>query len=121
MHREVQRLGRTAKSITAHIGEELIEVKQKLAHGEFKPWVLENCSFSYEQANCYVKVAKVKSVTRDIFDRANSIREVLDLKDKKPEPEPERRAATLNDLRKVERLRALRDDPAATEGGLGVQ
>lgn len=33
-----------------------------------------------------------------------------------PEPQPERRAATLDDLRKVERLRALRDDPSAPEG-----
>ena len=33
-----------------------------------------------------------------------------------PEPKREKRAATLDDLRKVERLRALRDDPSATEG-----
>ncbi len=63
-----------------------------------------------------MQVAEIKKLSRERFDRANSIREALELKDK-PAPKVERRAATLNDLRKVERLRALRDDPAATEGG----
>jgi hypothetical protein len=44
-HREVQRLGRTAKEIAAEIGEELIKVKVELKHGEFKPWVAAHCGF----------------------------------------------------------------------------
>ena len=95
------------------IGEELIEVKQKLAHGEFKPWVEANCSFSYKSAARYMQIAKIKSLTREPFARADSINEVLDYKPK-PEPTKVHRAATLDDLRKVEHLRAKRDDPATT-------
>lgn len=42
----------------------------------------------------------------------------LHAKWKKPNPEPqqEKRSATHDDLRKVQRLRALRDEPSATDG-----
>jgi len=91
-------------------------VKQALTHGEFKPWVIENCSFSYAAAHQYMTVAKAKIDRAQLFKSCNSIREVLALGKPKTEPVQETRAATLDDLRKVERLRALRDSPAATEG-----
>lgn len=115
-HREVQRLGRTAKEIAAEIGEELIKVKQKLAHGEFGPWVSENCSFSYDSAKDYMNVARAKRERAPLFNRCTPIREVLALGKTPKEPSKPHRPATLDDLRKVERLRALRDDPAVTEG-----
>lgn len=105
--REVQRLGRTAKEIAAEIGEELTKVKASLKHGEFAPWVEENCTFAYRGAAEYMQVAKTKSADLRIFERCSSIREVLDYKTK-PAPKQEHRAATLDDLRKVERLRAQR-------------
>ncbi|SFR33201.1 Protein of unknown function [Yoonia tamlensis] len=106
-----ERLGRTAKEIAAEIGEELIKVKASLKHGEFIPWVKEQCSFAQAMAYNYMKIANLKLTTRCKFDQCNSIREVLALGKPKPTPKQERRAATLDDLRKVERLRALRDDP----------
>ncbi|MCL6285995.1 DUF3102 domain-containing protein [Ruegeria sp. 2012CJ41-6] len=115
-HREVQRLGRTAKEIAAEIGEELIKVKQKLAHGEFMPWVKAECAFSERSAQDYMKIAKAKTQRAADFNRCDSIREVLAMGKPKAEPQTQRRAATLDDLRKVERLRALRDDPGAAEG-----
>ncbi|WP_342070560.1 DUF3102 domain-containing protein [Yoonia algicola] len=112
MHREVQRLGRTAMEIAAEIGEELIEVKEeKLDHGQFIPWIEANCSFSRKRVHEYMKVAEAKCHSRVTFDRCTSIREVLAIGKDKPTPKQELRAATLDDLRKVERLRALRDDP----------
>lgn len=107
-----QRLGRTAKEIAAEIGEMLIKVKDSLNHGEFGPWCEANLSFSKHTRARYIRVAEIKSSMRDTFQRADSINEVLDYKPK-PEPKPTYRAATLDDLRKVERLRALRDDPGA--------
>ncbi|MCU9839674.1 DUF3102 domain-containing protein [Ruegeria sp. WL0004] len=118
-HRKVVTLGRTAKETAAEIGEMLIEVKQGLAHGEFMPWVEVNCSFKDRAANNYMKIAKTKIAQPCEFARCESIADVLALGKPKPsaseETKPERRAATLDDLRKVERLRALRDDPACTE------
>ncbi|MBO9479263.1 DUF3102 domain-containing protein [Shimia sp. R11_0] len=115
-HREVQRLGRTAKEIAAEIGEELIMLKQKLAHGEFTPWVKTECAFSERSAQDYMKIAKAKTQRAAGFNRCDSIREVLALGKTPKEPPQQTRPATLDDLRKVERLRALRDDPAASEG-----
>ncbi|MCG7494714.1 DUF3102 domain-containing protein [Thalassobius sp. Cn5-15] len=115
-HREVQRLGRTAKEIAAEIGEELIKVKAGLKHGEFMPWVKAECSFGRQTAQDCIAVAKAKYQHAGNCDRCDSIRDVLTL-GKTPKPPPQQtRAATLNDLRKVERLRALRDDPSASEG-----
>lgn len=115
-HREVVTLGRTAKEIAAEIGDMLIAVKAELKHGEFKPWVAEHCTFSYDSAKDYMKVARAKSEHAPLFNACSSIREVLAIGKPKPAPKPDTRAATLDDLRKVERLRALRDDPSATEG-----
>lgn len=98
------------------IGEMLIKVKQELAHGEFMPWVAENCDFSYHMARNYMIVAKAKVERAQLFEQCDSIRHVLALGKPKPEAQPERRSATLDDLRKVERLRALRDNPAASQG-----
>ncbi|SMR83293.1 hypothetical protein SAMN04488030_3209 [Aliiroseovarius halocynthiae] len=66
-----------------------------------------------------MKVAEAKCHSRVAFDQCTSIREVLALGKPSRTPKPERRSATLDDLRKVERLRALRDDPSATEGERG--
>ena len=116
-HREVQRLGRTAKEIAAEIGKMLLAVKANLKHGEFGPWVEANCAFTPRMAQMYLKVWAAKNETRFAFDECNSIREVLNIgKEDRQSPPQERRSATLDDLRKVERLRALRDDPSATEG-----
>ena len=107
------RLASTAKKTAALIGEELIAVKQKLAQGEFKPWLSENCSFSHRGAARYMNLAQTKSDMRDTFQRANSVNEMLDYKPKQ-EPKQQTKTATLNDLRKVEHLRALRDDPSVS-------
>ncbi|RED12887.1 DUF3102 domain-containing protein [Pontivivens insulae] len=114
-HREVLRLGRTAKEIAAEIGEELIKVKQKLAHGEFKKWVGEgkdwgHCSFSYRTAAKYMQIANAKVHDRVHFETCFSMDEVIRAK-----PNKEKRTATLDDLRKVEKLRAKRDDPATND------
>ena len=123
-HREIQRLGRTAKEIAAEIGEELIEVKQKLAHGAFGSWVEANCSFSNDMARLYVRVAVAKRERVHDFDKCKSIRDVLALG--KPEkattnvqdvpPPTKTRGTTADDLRKLASLRTLRDDPSATQG-----
>lgn len=107
MHREVVALGRTAKEIAAEIGEELIAVKAELKHGEFKPWVAENCTFGYAAAHQYCQSLRQKIDRAHLFDRCSSIREALAIGKTKPTPKPDTRAATLNDHRKFERLRAL--------------
>lgn len=115
-HREVVRLGRAAKDIAAEIGEGLIEVKARLEHGEFIPWCETNLTFGKTQRQRYMLVAQIKKSGDGLFQAANSIEELTDKKKPKPTPKVERRAATLDDLRKVERLQALTDDAGAPVG-----
>ncbi|WP_170381496.1 hypothetical protein [Ruegeria atlantica] len=115
MHREVVALGRTAKEIAAEIGEMLQAEKKK--RKDFKAWCQSDAlSFSYRTAADYMRVAREKVQSAALFDECESIADVLAIGKTKAAPKPDTRAATLNDLRKVERLRALRDNPAATEG-----
>jgi hypothetical protein len=39
-------------------GVRLLEVKSRLAHGEYMPWVKAHCGFSQSTANLYAKLAK---------------------------------------------------------------
>ncbi|MGX0975210.1 hypothetical protein ACSSVY_000912 [Roseovarius sp. MBR-51] len=117
-HREVMRLGRTAKDIAAEIGDMLMAVKAEKPHGEFMPWVAANCAFTDRHARRYMLVAEAKRTRMSDFKQCDSIADVLALGKPKPEPKPVHRAATLDDLRKVERLRALRDDPVTTPRSL---
>lgn len=40
------------------VGRKLIAVKAILAHGQFMPWVEEECGFSHSTANLYMKIAR---------------------------------------------------------------
>jgi hypothetical protein len=116
MHRALVAVENYAKGRAAQIGEILQEVKAQVQHGEFIPWVEKNCMVTHKRAKEYMIVAKNKKHSQVLFDQCKSIREVLALGKPPKAPKVETRAATLNDLRKVERLRALRDCPTATEG-----
>lgn len=70
------RLGRLAKDIVVDIGERLMEVKKAMGHGNFKPWVAENCMFSYRTAADYLTIAKVKMRRAALLGQCSSIREV---------------------------------------------
>jgi hypothetical protein len=39
-------------------GKKLIGVKRQLAHGEFMPWVEQQCGFSHSTANLYMTIAR---------------------------------------------------------------
>lgn len=51
------------------LGEELLEVKRVLDHGQFKPWIDENFPFSYATARRYMTVALNK---RDLKKKISS-------------------------------------------------
>jgi len=117
-HLEVKRLELTAKDVAAEVGEMLIEFKQSLPHGEFKKWVEDNCSFSYSTAKDYMNIAKAKRQRAALFDECTSIREVLELGKpedscKNYEPKQPKPKMDKDDQRKVRKLQAVIDDPAA--------
>jgi hypothetical protein len=81
LHSNVERHLQSAKQDAAEAGEKLCEVKAILKHGDFKPWIEENCDFGERTAQRYMKCAKVKNDTHDAFDAAESINEVMELGD----------------------------------------
>lgn len=105
----------SAKIEAASLGEDLIAKKKELKHGEFKPWIEENCEFSYRTARVYVQVAKAKMAARCQFDACSSINEVLEL-GKKPKDKPKvKLEPTEDDLKTMGRLQTLAER-GATEG-----
>jgi hypothetical protein len=79
IHKEIVAAETTAKQKAADAGDVLTGLKAELAHGEFKPWIEQNCEFSYRTASAYMRVAKLKDADRCTFDRCASIAEVLDV------------------------------------------
>ncbi|HWJ73780.1 MAG TPA: DUF3102 domain-containing protein [Kaistia sp.] len=61
-HRHLAFHSKSMLSEARRAGEALIEVKKRLRHGEFKPWVAANCRCSYRQAAKYMAVAKCASL-----------------------------------------------------------
>ena len=74
---EAHRLARSSAESAIHYamrcGELLTKQKEKLKHGEWKPWVKANCEFSYPSAAAYMKAARQKSSALDF----SSLRQAL--------------------------------------------
>ena len=83
-HRLARQCADTAIEHAIKCGELLTEKKAQLDHGDFKPWIENNCEFSYRRAARYMQV-HTKSVTHDTFD-FKSINSALGYDKKKEEP-----------------------------------
>ncbi|KZD02285.1 MULTISPECIES: DUF3102 domain-containing protein [unclassified Thalassospira] len=83
-------------------GEELLRVKKALKHGEFKPWIEENCSFSYSQAKRYMQIAKRIDV--EPFDPEASIESILHTKGK---PKAHLQSFSQTDAEYAQKLHAM--------------
>ena len=95
LHMQIVDAESMAKDNAADLGDRLIAKKAELKHGEFKPWIEANLTFSYRKPAEYMQVARAKGADLRTFDACTSIREVLDLgkqpKAPKPKLEPDRR------------------------------
>jgi hypothetical protein len=88
-HRAVERHARSMLDEAIAAGEKLLEAKERLRHGEFKPWVAY-CGVSYSSAAVYMRLAHNKYSAALL--EADSIREALEAlggKRRKREPEPD--------------------------------
>ena len=69
------RAGDLAHKAVVHgcmIGLALIEQKKRLRHGKFKPWISDNCTFSYSTANRYMRAARWASEKSHACDFSRS-------------------------------------------------
>lgn len=77
-HVEVEQSLRRALQAAYTAGQALLEVKSRLNHGEFLPWVAANCHFSQRTANDYMQLANHWEALANSQHVANlSIREAL--------------------------------------------
>jgi len=110
-----------AKTKAAELGQMLIDKKEELKHGEFIPWVEDNCEFGPDMARLYMRMAKAKRERVHDFNACTSIREVLELG--KPKQEAQGSGTTVekkpkldkDDRRKIDKLRKVAEDPATPE------
>ena len=78
-HQSSKELARRSVVHACIVGLALLDRKENAKHGTFKPWIAENCSFSYSTAAAYMKVAKwalEKFSARDLSWMGMSIRGV---------------------------------------------
>ncbi|WP_181838542.1 MULTISPECIES: DUF3102 domain-containing protein [Thalassospira] len=86
-------------------GEELLRVKKTLKHGEFKPWIKENCSFSYRQAAKYMQIAK--SAPQGTFDMDAGINSFLDQVANSRKPKAHLQSFSQTDAEYAQKLHAM--------------
>lgn len=68
-HAMVKDLAHDMLNYAKNAGDALIEAKASVAHGEFKPWVADNCICSYVTATKYMNVARnPKGFDRETFE-----------------------------------------------------
>lgn len=68
-------------------GRYLVEAKRRCEHGEWMKWLADNCEFSSDTAQRYMKLAKTASVP--FLESADSITEALEIARSENEPEHE--------------------------------
>jgi hypothetical protein len=64
-HADVQEAAKTAAEKAIQAGHALIEAKELVKHGEWLPWLRENCALAERTAQLYMKIARsgLKSAT----------------------------------------------------------
>ena len=58
LHDSAQQAAMTAVQYAAKCGEKLIQAKAACAHGEWLPWLGENCTLKERQARKYMRLAE---------------------------------------------------------------
>jgi hypothetical protein len=57
-HGQVEQAFSSAMDHALVVGDLLLKAKSQLKHGEFKPWITNNCEFSDRMARAYMRVAE---------------------------------------------------------------
>ena len=68
LHQQIEGKLRSTVQDAIRAGEILTGVKDKLAHGEFIPWIGKNCMFGDRTAQSYMRVYLHKSKTESVSD-----------------------------------------------------
>lgn len=78
-HADVQEAAKTAAERAIDAGNALIEAKALCGHGEWLPWLRENCALAERTAQLYMKVAKsgLKAATIAVLGLAAAAKAVV--------------------------------------------
>lgn len=86
MHAQYAGASKMTLDLAQQIGQKLIDVKASLKHGQFMPWVKDNCAFAYNTAKLYMNAAKK---TSDVFLPDTTITDAAKAGAKKQAPVPD--------------------------------
>ena len=64
---QMELLGRMGLELAAKAGDNLLEIKSRLKHGEWENWARDNLKFSLRKANYMMKLSKELKENRGIF------------------------------------------------------
>ena len=87
LHQQIEGKLRSTVQDAIRAGEILTGVKDKLAHGEFIPWIGKNCMFGDRTAQSYMRVYLHKSKTESVSDLPEAYRLVAKLESAKKQTE----------------------------------
>lgn len=106
-HEAVKETGRVTLLKAKEAGDLLLQAKAQCAHGEFKAWIEENCTFSYRTAAAYMRVAKSADVCT--FDTGMTLEAFLEA------------TATPRDKASAQATNAAKAKPAIPSAGNSVK
>ena len=119
LHGEIEGKMRSTVSDAIRAGEILANVKEKLGHGEFLPWIKANCKFSQQSASNYMRLFEYRSKLPTVGNLQEAYKQVetLEAQAKKSEEQRAReRVETFNKTgEKPEGWRRGTDDKLAVE------
>ena len=79
LHQQIEGKLRSTVQDAIRAGEILTGVKDKLAHGEFLPWIEQNCVFSERTAHRYLQLYKYRDKTVRLADLHDAYKQVKQL------------------------------------------
>jgi hypothetical protein len=107
LHGEIETKLRTTVQDAIRAGEILTQVKDRLDHGEFLPWIERNCEFSRQTADNY----------RRLYDHRGKLPTVSNLQEAYQQIETiERQQKQTEEQRAQERIREYRETGVKPEG-----
>jgi len=109
LHGEIERKLRTTVQDAIRAGEILTQVKDRLDHGEFLPWIERNCEFTNKTAESYMKLHRHASKIESVSNLQDAYREVAQIESSEKQSEEKKsRLRVLHFLRTGERLEGWR-------------
>ena len=101
LHQQIDGKLRSTVQDAIRAGEILTNVKEKLAHGEFLPWIEKNCVFGRKTAHRYMGIAEHKSKCLTVSHLPEAYQLVAKLESAKKQTENQKALKRVQEFKKT--------------------